>query len=609
MSSQPFSYMPMTPEALSQLDACRTFGGPPGEFWSLFVQAAASLTRAARVRALVRLGDQWRLLATFPAEQAAVSAVPEAVFRSAANRAFVEGLARAGSLGSSPLLVSLDTGEEQRNCLLELTFSMDGALPAEMVAAVAGLVSDTPRLYQRNRQQQRLEHDASRMASALEVFAAVNAHRRFEPAAMALVNETAARFGATRASLGWVVSPYVRVVAMSGTERFERRMQVMQLLEAAMEETRDQEDEIFWPALPESDLIVRDHDIYGRENRLAALLSAPLRIDGAVCGVLVLEREDGRFSEEDAIGLRVVADQTSRTLRDLKDRDVWFGRRWARGARKWFAGLLGPRNTWLKVGALTGAVTLFVCAVIPFSYRVEGTFIVRPESSAHLPAPFDGYLAQVNVRPGDEVTAAQPLVLLDRGDLRVEEAAALAEIRRYNAETDRAEATRNLAELRVAKALAEQAEAKLNLIRFRLERADIRAPFDGVIVAGDLRDRLGVPIKQGEILLQVAQLDGLFVEIRLPERDIDLLSQKRVGEIAFASRPDMRFPITIERIEPGAVPDRDGNFFIVRAHMDAGAEWLRPGMSGVAKLDAGRRTLLWRGTHRLVDFLRMKLWL
>jgi hypothetical protein len=31
-------------------------------------------------------------------------------------------------------------------------------------------------------------------------------------------------------------------------------------------------------------------------------------------------------------------------------------------------------------------------------------------------------------------------------------------------------------------------------------------------------------------------------------------------------------------------------------------------MSGIAKINAGRRNLAWIGTHRLVDFLRLKLW-
>jgi len=58
-----------------------------------------------------------------------------------------------------------------------------------------------------------------------------------------------------------------------------------------------------------------------------------------------------------------------------------------------------------------------------------------------------------------------------------------------------------------------------------------------------------------------------------------------------------------------AVADEEGNAFLLRAQLEDDAEWLRPGMTGVAKIDGGRRTLWWRATHRIVDFIRMKLWI
>jgi hypothetical protein len=35
---------------------------------------------------------------------------------------------------------------------------------------------------------------------------------------------------------------------------------------------------------------------------------------------------------------------------------------------------------------------------------------------------------------------------------------------------------------------------------------------------------------------------------------------------------------------------------------------MRPGMQGTAKIDAGRARVIWIGTHKLIDFLRLKLW-
>jgi hypothetical protein len=41
---------------------------------------------------------------------------------------------------------------------------------------------------------------------------------------------------------------------------------------------------------------------------------------------------------------------------------------------------------------------------------------------------------------------------------------------------------------------------------------------------------------------------------------------------------------------------------------DAVQDWWRPGMTGVCKVDAGRRSLAWVWLHRSWEFVRLKLW-
>ena len=164
--------------------------------------------------------------------------------------------------------------------------------------------------------------------------------------------------------------------------------------------------------------------------------------------------------------------------------------------------------------------------------------------------------------------------------------------------------------MRVARAMQAESQARLDLVDYRLSRAEMRAPFDGVVVEGDLRERIGAPLKTGDVLMKfsAAQADLYVEDVRVPERDIDLVARSRRAEAAFASRPEDTFPLTILRIEPMASVDKDGNAFTLRGRLDTTASWFRPGMSGIAKVDAGTRSLLWIATHRLIDFLRLKLW-
>ena len=55
------------------------------------------------------------------------------------------------------------------------------------------------------------------------------------------------------------------------------------------------------------------------------------------------------------------------------------------------------------------------------------------------------------------------------------------------------------------------------------------------------------------------------------------------------SRPDQQIRLRVVAINPvGQVKGQEGNQFLIKAAVDQSAEaWWRPGMTGVAKLDAG----------------------
>lgn len=597
-------------EAIARLEACRLFEGPAKEFWALLARTGTEISRAAAGRVIVRAEGQWRLAAAWPNARDFPVPMAGAGFEALAESALSEGIAAQPATANAPaglVLVALNTGEAKDQCLFAAAVTPGTADDLLAAGEMLRLAADTPLLYQRQRQLDRSKRELTNFSQALEVLAATNVHTRFLSVAMALVNEIATRHRCSRVSLGWREGSYIRVKAISGTDHFEKRMAVVQKLEAAMEESCDQDEEIVWPAAPESEAIVRDHQTYGETERVPALLSVPLRIAGEPIGALTLERATA-FSDYDALALRVIADQVARRLDDLHRQDRWFGARWLAEWRLAFAKFLGPKHTWIKVGAVVGTVFLAFATFVPLSYRVDATFIVRAEKLLHLPAPFEGYLGAVKVRPGDLVRAGDELLRLDTSDLVVELASALAEKQRYSAEAEKAEADHKLADLRANRALEAQAEARVNLIRYRLGRAVMTAPFDGVVVEGDLRERLGAPVHAGDVLIKISQLKGLYVEMRVPERDIDLVAGSKRAEIAFTARPEDTFAVGIDRVEPSAVVDRDGSVFVLRANMAGSADWLRPGMTGIAKIESGHRSLLWMATHRLIDFLRLKLW-
>ncbi|MCU7808603.1 MAG: histidine kinase, partial [Candidatus Thiodiazotropha sp. (ex Semelilucina semeliformis)] len=62
------------------------------------------------------------------------------------------------------------------------------------------------------------------------------------------------------------------------------------------------------------------------------------------------------------------------------------------------------------------------------------------------------------------------------------------------------------------------------------------------------------------------------------------------------------------RILPLSTAEEGRHLFTLEAELAESGQSLRPGMQGVAKIEAGTRSLLWLSTHRLVDWLRLQLW-
>lgn len=604
-------------QALNELAELRQFPGAPREFWPRLLGAFGRLAAA----------DSMVLLLGNPAKTPRWSKISEWTSSSNPSRArtafqtqlepVAERCLKEGSFveqsdetsGCFMIAIRLKLARAEDEVVLAgqlLDFTEAAAREALLRLSLA---ADTPALYQQNLVGRQAKQDVEKFAAVLDLLVPVNEATRFLSAALAFCNGVATRFRCDRASLGWLEGGYIRLRAMSRTEQFDRQMTAAQTLEAAMEECLDQDEEIVWPAPAEANLVAKEHEAFAKEQKVSHLVSVPLRLDGKVIAVLTCERRDAAFSQIELQQLRLICDQAVRRVSDLKHQDRWFGARWATAMREYFSGWLGPEHTWSKVAAISAVLVLAALFLVRVSYRVEGNFILRSDAAEYLTAPFDGYVEEVFVRPGDHVAAGQKLLSLNRSELLLEESAALADLTRYQRESEKARAAKSLAEMRIADALAQQSQARLDLVRYRLQNAVIKAAFDGVIVEGDLRERIAAPVKQGDALYKVARLDALYAEADVPERDVKEILGKAHGEIAFVTQPKLKYPVTIETIEPAAMTKKDGNVFLVRLKLDHGAEdWWRPGMTGLCKLSVEKRSLFWILTHRTVDFLRMKLW-
>jgi hypothetical protein len=81
------------------------------------------------------------------------------------------------------------------------------------------------------------------------------------------------------------------------------------------------------------------------------------------------------------------------------------------------------------------------------------------------------------------------------------------------------------------------------------------------------------------------------------------------GAFASYARPEDVREFRVSRVLAGAEVRDSRNVYVAEAEIGALADWMRPGMDGVAKVRIGRRPVWWIALHRVIDYLRINLWL
>jgi multidrug efflux pump subunit AcrA (membrane-fusion protein) len=473
----------------------------------------------------------------------------------------------------------------------------------------------------------------------LQLATSVATAEGFESAAMNLCNELATRSGAVRVSLGWVKGRNIKVKALSHTEQFDKKQELVVQLEKAMEECLDQDQIVQFDPSPNgqsSENVTRAHQALSRAQGGHAVLSLPLRRREEILGVVTLEFLPTQpLPPQVAQGLGVAVELLAPQLYDRFQNDRWLITKAGIATRETAKKAIGPKHMLAKLIIVTVVLGLMViCNWVPFldlrwMFRVTAPFQFVPQVKQVVSAPFEGqidYIGEINgerVRPGVVVKEGDVLLKLNTHELNQKLYQVMNRVKELHGQVRRAYEEDKTTEEQIYQAQLKQAEAERDLLQWQISRAEVKAPFDGVVLKGELEDKINAPVKEGDQLLEIGPIRDLKVELTVHERDVQYLkdgrgadnqplpdSERQVGKLATTSSPSEKFGFKIDRIVPMGEAKEGANGFKVYATLDAPsqAEW-RPGMQGEARIDVEKKPLAWVWTHRLIDFVRLKLWL
>jgi hypothetical protein len=462
----------------------------------------------------------------------------------------------------------------------------------------------------RRRESERQQATVQRVSSVLELVAAALYPGDFKSVSMSVANQLATRLGCDRVSIGVVRRERIQLEAMSHTARFGANTNLTRAIESAMDEAVDQQDVVVQPPLPGSRLVVsRQHELLARSQGVANLLTLPLQGRERPFGALLLERPADQPFDAGSIEL---LESLAAVLGPVLESHWLAGRpvreRISAAARERVRQFLGTeRYAWKVSAGLLGTLLLFF-AFATGDFRVAAKTIVEGEMQRAIVAPFEGFVARAEVRAGDTVKQGQVLAEIDDRDLRLEELRWLSEKEQHERRYREAMGGGDRAAMRIVGAQLAQAEAQLALVVDRLARTRLVAPYDGVVVSGDLSQRIGSPVQQGEAMFEVAPLDAYRVILQVDERDIAYVKAGQSGHLRLSGRPHDTIGFTVTKVMPVSTAAEGRNFFRVEASLDPSATGVGPGMEGIGKVEAGRARLVWIWTRGLVDWMRLWFW-
>ena len=205
------------------------------------------------------------------------------------------------------------------------------------------------------------------------------------------------------------------------------------------------------------------------------------------------------------------------------------------------------------------------------SLRSRQSVVLRPEIS--------GRITQLNFKDGERVHKGQLLVQFDDQLplAQVKQSRAELSIALANHKRNQDLAAQNFISQRTVDESAanlEVSQAKLALSEATAARLKILAPFDGV--TGIRTVNPGDYLKDGADIVNVEDLDAVFVDFRLPERFLTKIKKGQKASVDLDALPGRKFFAVVQAIDP--LIDANGRSVSVRACIDNRAMGLRPGM-------------------------------
>jgi hypothetical protein len=462
---------------------------------------------------------------------------------------------------------------------------------------------------------EKTQHTAQTRTNAAAAISRIGQCESLHEFAFTLVNDLKGRIGADQVVMSFVSGGRPKILAISGFDNLNSRSPGNRIIEQAMAECIDAGETVCcqrdgqWA----KEKVSTGHHLHRRWHESSGgvpVVSIPLLHAGKCVAVLSIRRPaDKPFESAQLQKISTAVAMYAPALKVLEHANRSILRHVTESCSNTIRKSLGAhpaRRTAILVTSLACASWIMLRDT---DFIVTVPCEVAPAREVQLAAPFQGEIAETFVRSGERVQAGQPLLRMDTKTLEAEYEEARTSLEIAHLELTQSAADGDLAKTALADSKVRVAENSMARVQYYLDQAEVTAPSDGYVLEGELVHRVGEAVPMGEPLLKFAGSDDWILRLHVPEHSAAYLDDSMAGEFTLNARPDIASSLFLEQMEISADVINGQNSFVARAGIrGVVSPWIRSGMLGTARVNAGSKPTWWVWFHKIVDSVRLQVW-
>ena len=151
-------------------------------------------------------------------------------------------------------------------------------------------------------------------------------------------------------------------------------------------------------------------------------------------------------------------------------------------------------------------------------------------------------------------------------------------------------------------------EAQQRILNEELKKSEIRARISGTVTTPFLEKILNRHLEAGDEVCRIVDIDRVRAEMFVPEKEMGDVEPGMPVYLKARSFPTREFAGRVDFIAPVAEMVENAHVVKIRTELANADGLLKPEMTGVAKIHAGRRQVIELMTRRIIRWVRTEFW-